>query len=297
MTRPKITVIIPTRERPDTLEMSLRTVTAQNYDNLEIIVSDNFSCDNTEAVVRRNQDPRIKYINTRKRVSMSHNYEFALSHVQEGWVAIIGDDDGLLPDCLEHVGEIIRNTGTRAIRTSCCNYRWPSTSGKSFGRLGVPLTSGIEVRNSKIWLNKLMNGKAWYTDLPCLYHGGFIDISAVRDIKKKTGSFYKSSQPDVYSGVAISNVVDSFVYSHEPFAINGNSHHSTGASFMSASPATNNWIDFGTVPSANGGMSSCNGIFSSVQNFSDGVELVAGDALMKDAPVLWCEWPFIANGS
>ena len=107
MTRPKITVIIPTRERPDTLEMSLRTVTAQNYDNLEIIVSDNFSCDNTEAVVRRNQDPRIKYINTRKRVSMSHNYEFALAHVQEGWVAIIGDDDGLLPDCLEHVGEIL----------------------------------------------------------------------------------------------------------------------------------------------------------------------------------------------
>lgn len=235
MTKPKITVIIPTRERSDVLEKSLKTVTAQNYENLEIIVSDNFSCDDTEMVVRNASDSRVKYINTGKRVCMSHNFEFALSKVSHGWVAIIGDDDGLLPNSLERVGEIIQNTGTRAIRTSHCNYSWPSTTGKSFGRLGVPLKSGLEVRNSRNWLDRLLNGKAWYTDMPCLYQGGFIEMSVVHEIMRKTGSFYKSSQPDLYSGVAVSNVVDAFIYSHEPFAINGNSRHSTGASFINAS--------------------------------------------------------------
>ena len=64
MPAPKITVIIPTRERCDVLESSLRTVTSQDYDNLEIIVSDNCSTDDTEGVVRRANDQRIRYVRT-----------------------------------------------------------------------------------------------------------------------------------------------------------------------------------------------------------------------------------------
>ena len=111
----KITVVIPTRERCDVLEKSLKTVTSQNYDNLEIIVSDNFSTDKTKDVVRRANDPRIKYINTGKRVSMTHNWEFALSHVTDGWVTIIGDDDGLLPESLNKIAKIIQSTDRKSV--------------------------------------------------------------------------------------------------------------------------------------------------------------------------------------
>ena len=92
----KFNVIIPTRERADTLLHCLRTIVSQNYENLDIIVSDNFSQDNTREVVESFSDPRIKYINTGKRVSMSHNWEFALHHVQGDYVTFVGDDDGFL---------------------------------------------------------------------------------------------------------------------------------------------------------------------------------------------------------
>ena len=59
----KFSVIIPTRERSDTLQSSLKTCVGQDYDNLEIIVSDNFSTDNTREVVESFDDPRIRYIN------------------------------------------------------------------------------------------------------------------------------------------------------------------------------------------------------------------------------------------
>ena len=49
---PHFTVVIPTRERAEVLQHCLKTVVAQDYDNLEILVSDNFSCDDTEDVVR-----------------------------------------------------------------------------------------------------------------------------------------------------------------------------------------------------------------------------------------------------
>ena len=81
------TVVIPTRERCDTLEHSLRTCVTQDYDNLEILISDNFSQDRTREVVESFNDKRIRYINTGKRLSMTDNFEFALSHVKpEGYI-------------------------------------------------------------------------------------------------------------------------------------------------------------------------------------------------------------------
>jgi glycosyltransferase involved in cell wall biosynthesis len=95
-----VTVIIPTREHPETLLATLRTVIQQDYDRLEIIVSDNFSNDSTEDVVRSFTDRRVKYINTGKRLSMSENWDFALSHATGDWISVLGDDDGTSQCCV-----------------------------------------------------------------------------------------------------------------------------------------------------------------------------------------------------
>lgn len=233
MNQPKISVIIPTRERCDVLEKSLKTVTSQTYDNLEIIVSDNYSNDGTEDVVRRNKDKRIKYINTGKRLSMSHNWEFALSYVTEGWVTIIGDDDGILPGALEKVAAVIKSTNIQAIRTRVCSYLWPSLSSTGVGQLSIPLKYGFEIRNSKKWLGKVLRGYTSYPELPMLYNGGYVDTAVINKIKAITGCFFKSYNPDIYSAVAISSVLEKYVYVYEPLAINGASSHSTGTSSFS----------------------------------------------------------------
>ena len=111
----KLTILIPTRERCDTLYDTLRTCLNQTYQNLEIIVSDNFSQDRTKEVVMSFDDKRLKYINTGKRISMSENFDFALSHVKDGYIMFIGDDDGILPNSLEYVNEIINTTGCEAV--------------------------------------------------------------------------------------------------------------------------------------------------------------------------------------
>lgn len=235
MDSPKITVIIPTRERCDVLEASLRTVTAQSYDNLEIIVSDNFSADATTDVVRRADDSRIRYLNTGKRLSMSHNWEFALSHVDDGWVTFMGDDDGLLPEAIRSVADIIKQTGLKAIRSAFCTYDWPATNGNEHGQLIVPMSFGLSVRDSKKWMSKVMCGREKYTQLPMIYNGGFIHISVLKKIKENTGSFFLSSSPDIYSSIAIASVIDRYAYSKVPCSISGTSMHSIGTSFYSIS--------------------------------------------------------------
>lgn len=230
---PKITVIIPTRERCDVLESSLRTVTSQNYDNLEIIVSDNCSSDDTAGVVHRANDSRIRYLNTGKRLNMSHNWEFALSHVNDGWVTFIGDDDGLMPEALDTVARIIETADVDAIRSTCCTYQWPAAMGNVHGQLIVPMRSGMEMRDTSRWLEKVMRGTAKYPQLPVIYHGGFIHISALNKIREKTGTYFRSCIPDLYSAIAVASIVDRYLYVHTPLAINGVSKHSTGKSSFS----------------------------------------------------------------
>jgi glycosyltransferase involved in cell wall biosynthesis len=236
--KPKITVLIPTRERGDVLGKALQTATAQNYDNLEIIVSDNFSSDQTEAVARSTGDPRVRYINTGKRLSMSHNYEFALSHVTDGWVLIIGDDDGLIPGCLNRVEQLIRRTNTKAIISNFCTFIWPNEDNQWYGRLLVPMRRGFEIRDSRKWLKRVVDGRAQYGELPMLYTAGLMHISLVDEIRSKRGTFFQSFMPDIFSAMAFASVTDSYVYSHEPFAIAGHSRHSNGASWTASARGT-----------------------------------------------------------
>lgn len=226
----KFTIIIPTRERASVLDAALRTALAQDYDNLEVIVSDNFSTDATREVVASHRDPRIRYINTGRRLSMSHNWEFALSHVEDGWVTMLGDDDGMLPGAIQKAREIADATGVRAVRSDCCAYNWPSALAQAHGRLEVSLRSGHEIRNPREWLAKVLAGMQSYASLPMLYNGGFVERSLIECVRSVTGAFYHSMIPDVYSAVVFSRLLERYAYSFEPLAINGASSYSGGTS-------------------------------------------------------------------
>lgn len=232
MTYPLMTILIPTRERAAVLVHSLHTAVDQDYPNLEIIVCDNASGDDTRAVVDSFECKRIRYVNPGKRLSMSRNWEFGLSHVRDGWVTILGDDDAILPGAIKRAMEIARATGVKAIRSDGCDYRWPSMNRSRYGTLYVRQSTFHELRSTKIWLEKVLGAEAPYTSLPMIYNGGFIHTSVINAVREITGDFFRSMIPDVYSAMAIANVIDEYVYSYEPLAINGVSMHSSGSSFF-----------------------------------------------------------------
>ena len=136
MSEPKITVIIPARERCDVLGETLKTVLAQTTSTSKSSFSDNHSADHTRDVVGQFNDSRLRYVNPGRRLNMSHHWEFALTHVDSGWLTILGDDDGLLPGALTKVSSMLRDNPVEAIRSRVCGYGWPSAPGTQSNSAG-----------------------------------------------------------------------------------------------------------------------------------------------------------------
>lgn len=230
----KFTIVIPTRERADTLAHTLANVVLQDYGNFQILVSDNASDDDTREVVQSftRTHNNIRYINTNQRLSMSHNWEFALSHIDDGWVIFLGDDDGLLPGALAYVDNIVKQTGVHAVASSACGFSWPNDATNEAGRLTCILDDGFRLIDSRDALQNVIDGEKSYSHLPMLYQG-FIDSVLIRKAKSVTTNFFLSMIPDVYAAIALTLLTTKYAYSRRPLVLTGHSHHSGGAAAFS----------------------------------------------------------------
>ncbi|WP_085578709.1 glycosyltransferase family 2 protein [Thalassospira mesophila] len=235
----KISIIVPTKDRADTLYWCLKTLKNQKCEDIEFIVSDNLSGPETKKVFDELQDERFRYIRTKRRLGMSEHWEFALEHATGEWVTFLGDDDGMLPNAAEDFIELTNKLNVRAISSNMCKFYWPDALDKTNAeKLIIRSGRGVEVRESRIWLNKVLTGQAGHESLPWIYNGGFVHHFVIKEIKKNQGEFFKSIIPDVYSGVCVSQYIDKYAFSLKPLMIGGSSKHSNGAKISNGNSCT-----------------------------------------------------------
>lgn len=99
--RPRVSVVVLTWNRRPLLEQALASVLAQTAGDLEVLVVDNESADDTEAYVRSHPDPRVRYLRNANGGNLSVNRNFAIERARGTWVAFCDDDDVWAPDKLE----------------------------------------------------------------------------------------------------------------------------------------------------------------------------------------------------
>lgn len=241
----RFSIIIPTRDRCDTLEATLRTCLSQEYANTEIIISDNFSSDNTKAFISQLNHPNLKYINTNKRISMSENWDFALQFATGDYITILGDDDGLLPGALSKIEKILRKTSALAITWRQASYHWPNhiiPNERNF--IAIPLSTNLEKRNVSEYLNRVLNFEISYDEISFFYKG-MIHKSIVDKVKQISGGkFFHSQTPDLYAAIALSSNLEEYYFSGLPFSINGASASSNGTSQFNQNISTTEYDKF-----------------------------------------------------
>jgi glycosyltransferase involved in cell wall biosynthesis len=236
---PKLSIVVPTRNRCDTLRHTLRTIFAQKTSSIEIIVSDNFSDDGTGQYVSSLEDPRLKYINTGRRLSMSENWEFALKHCNGDFVTFIGDDDGFTPDGIEIALQHLERSGLPAIIWEKAEYCWPDHVADELRNICVMRIAGFDeqILTSATQLAAVCGFKRCYSRLPCIYNG-IISKNVLLGIIDKSVSqrLFVGICPDVLSSLAVAASISKFAFLQYPVSVNGASRHSNGTSCFRSKP-------------------------------------------------------------
>jgi glycosyltransferase involved in cell wall biosynthesis len=90
---PLVSVLIPTYNRPEFLRHALRSALEQTYTNTEILIQDNASDFDIEALVADFEDPRISFRRNDKNLGMALNWRALALRAKGKYVAFLNDDD------------------------------------------------------------------------------------------------------------------------------------------------------------------------------------------------------------
>ncbi len=98
---PLVSVIIPTYNRAYILKESILSVLNQTYNNIEVIVVDDYSSDDTEKVVLSMVDHRITFVRNEKNFGTAESRNIGAKLAKGEYLAFNDSDDLWLPDKIE----------------------------------------------------------------------------------------------------------------------------------------------------------------------------------------------------
>src|SRR5690348_12916694 len=97
----KVSVLIPTYNRSWGLRAALNSALEQTWHDLEVIVCDDASADDTQDVVAEFKDPRLTYFRQPKNAGMVGNWGKAIDLATGEALILLADDDVLRPSFVQ----------------------------------------------------------------------------------------------------------------------------------------------------------------------------------------------------
>lgn len=101
MTKPKVSVIIPTFNRANLIQRSIHSLFNQTVQDFEIIIADDASTDNTEQIIKNYNDNRIIYFKLLKNSGQCVSRNQAIKIARGDYIGFLDSDDEWLPEKIE----------------------------------------------------------------------------------------------------------------------------------------------------------------------------------------------------
>lgn len=127
MSEPRFTVLMPTHYRPDSIGFAIEAVLNQTQQSFELLVVGDGAVPETAEVVKRYDDPRIRWFDLPKAPGYGYaNRNIAMAESRAELVAFASDDDLMLPDHLERLGALFDEP---QVQWAYSQALWVSTDG------------------------------------------------------------------------------------------------------------------------------------------------------------------------
>lgn len=238
----RFSVLLPTRNGGALLADCIASILEQDFDDFELVVSDNANSDATQDILRRLADtPRLKVIRQSTPLPVAENWTAALRASTGQYVLMMGDDDYLLPHALRTLDEVITRHGAPdcvlyngllyvapgAVSTDPVSY-WSRDHfqyGPDFAHEAVLTAShrmGIVHDMFRFQQRIPLNMQT--------------TVFARRAIEKESGSAFEAPYPDHYLLNALLIAAEKWVYLPNQLVVVGVSPKSFGHYFYSHQP-------------------------------------------------------------
>lgn len=230
MNQPLLSIVIPTKNRYPYLFKLLDTIDSFNFNEVEVVIQDNN--ERNEPILEYFQKlggkpSYIKYDWNKESLPISLNSDYAILNSTGEYVCFIGDDDGVTKGIINQV-KYLKNNGIEAMITRLAVYNWPDYKDDSIFSLSSTLSlDNPKGKNYILYSNKELKkvakgGGATLGLLPRVYQG-VVSRAALDKLYEKCGSFFPGPSPDMANAIALTAVVENYLYSDEPTIITGQS--------------------------------------------------------------------------
>ncbi|UPV76852.1 glycosyltransferase (plasmid) [Halorussus limi] len=116
---PTVSVVIPTYNRAELLTRAIDSVLAQTYDDFELVVVDDGSTDDTEAVVTGYDDDRVRYLAHETNRGANPARNTGIEAAEGEYVAFLDSDDEWRPRKLDAQLDRLSGTGDEWVAVYC----------------------------------------------------------------------------------------------------------------------------------------------------------------------------------
>jgi glycosyltransferase involved in cell wall biosynthesis len=122
---PLVSLVILAYNQENFISEAINGALSQTYDNLEIIVSDDYSTDNTYEIARQtiekyNGDKKIYLYRNEKNIGLvPHVNKIFSQYVNGEYIALAGGDDISLPERIEKTVALFKNDSVYAVSGQC----------------------------------------------------------------------------------------------------------------------------------------------------------------------------------
>lgn len=149
-----ISVIIPLYNKEKSIYSTILSVLNQNYPNIEIIVVNDGSTDNSMQIVSKIKDPRINVI-SKENGGPSSARNIGVKSANGQWIYFLDADDQIETDCLTQFLKIVDDNPN--IKVFVANYY--IKKGNLFKKQSLFMKDGVLKNNFRSWF--------WGTLSPC----------------------------------------------------------------------------------------------------------------------------------
>jgi len=212
MSTPYFSILIPTRGRPDLLRDAVASAIFQDFDDFEVVVSDNCNDDRTQKVLDEfRAHRRLRCIRPERLLPMPEHWEFASQNAEGAYVMFLTDRSVLKRHALRTIHNTINASGRNV---PVCSWRWSLYDDVARREYGdIPTRSGnAQMLTSQLVAEDFTLGANKYPyNLPRALNSCYRK-DLVTSLQERHGTVFRPISPDFTSAFLLLANINELLY-------------------------------------------------------------------------------------